>query len=87
MISNEIQVPDIYILDKQLSGYSGLDICLFLKSQPVTRHIPVIIISASPTLASDSDAVGADGYLEKPFRLKDILEMVENYTAIRIFNE
>ena len=58
IMNNEIHVPDIYILDKQLSGYSGLDICLFLKSQP-----------------------------ETPFRLKDILEMVESYTANRIFNE
>jgi len=87
IMNNEIQLPDIYILDKQLSGYSGLDICLFLKSQPSTRRIPVIIISASPTLASDSDDVGADGYLEKPFRLKDLLDMVESYTTNRILND
>ena len=87
IVNNKIQLPDIYILDKQLSGFSGLDICLFLKSDPVTRLIPVIIISASPTLATDSNSVGADGYLEKPFKLKDILDLVESCTANRVLND
>jgi CheY-like chemotaxis protein len=69
-------LPDIYILDKQLSGVDGLDVCRFLKDQPSTRDIPVIIVSATPHVARLAQAVDADGFIEKPFRRRDLLDMV-----------
>jgi CheY-like chemotaxis protein len=41
VLNNQYPIPDLFILDKQLSGVDGLDICRFLKSQPQTNHIPV----------------------------------------------
>ena|SRR3569833_769284 len=69
-------IPDIYILDKQLSGIDGLDICKFLKQQPATMHLPVIMLSASPNIHRLAKAAYADDALEKPFRIKDLRDMV-----------
>ena len=79
ILNNDFPVPDIFILDKNLSGVNGLNLCRFLKSQERTQHIPVIMISASLSLATEAGQAGADNYLEKPFKLKDLLDMTENY--------
>ncbi len=79
ILSGEAAIPDIYILDKQLSGVDGLDICRLLKSQPHTAHVPVIIVSATPHVASLAKAACADDFLEKPFRRADLLQMVHRY--------
>ncbi|MET0637705.1 MAG: response regulator [Chitinophagaceae bacterium] len=79
LLNNDFEIPDLFILDKQLSGVDGLDICRFLKAQDSTAGIPVIMLSANPEIGPLSIEAGADGYLEKPFRLKSLLEMVEKH--------
>lgn len=72
-------VPDLFLLDKRLSGIDGIDICLHLKSQATTAHIPVIMISANPGIGVLSQEAGADDFIEKPFDIKHLLEMVKAY--------
>lgn len=79
LLRNDFSLPDIFILDKQLSGADGLHICHRLKQQETTRHIPVIILSASPHIHRMAKDAGANDFLEKPFSLKDLLEMVKKY--------
>jgi CheY-like chemotaxis protein len=81
ILSNECPVPDIYILDKQLSGVDGLDICRHLKERKETKHIPVIIITASPNMVRQAAAAGADNILEKPFEIQVLRKMVADYTG------
>lgn len=69
-------IPDLYVLDKQLSGVDGLDVCRFLKSQDATKDIPVIIVSATPHVALSAQAACADGFVEKPFRKKMLLAAI-----------
>ena len=79
VINNLYEPPDVFIIDKQLSGVSGLDVCSHLKQNITTRHIPVIMISASPSVAPMAEAAGADDFLEKPFSNKEILKLAEKY--------
>ena len=79
ILENNFDNPNLFLLDKQLSGVDGLDICKYLKSQEGTRDIPVIMVSATPGLAPLAKSAGADDYLEKPFHLKDLLAMVAKY--------
>jgi DNA-binding response OmpR family regulator len=76
ILENQAVIPDIYILDKQLSGVDGLDVCRFLKNQPTTGHVPVIILSASPYIRNLAHAAGADDVLEKPFAIQELRDMV-----------
>ncbi len=61
--------PDLILLDLMLPGVDGFDVCKDLKSQPETKDIPVIMLTAK---SEDIDVVtglelGADDYITKPF--------------------
>ena len=76
LLKNNFEIPDLFLIDKNLPGPNGLDICLFLKSQKLTSHIPVILISAAPDIGSLSREVRADGYVKKPFDITQLLNTV-----------
>jgi CheY-like chemotaxis protein len=79
LLQNKFITPQLFLIDKQLSGTNGLDICRHLKTQVQTMHIPVIIISASPDIAAQSKKAGADSYIEKPFEVSYLLKVVNHY--------
>ena len=83
ILNNEFVPPDLFILDKQLSGMDGFDICRFLKQQDATKNIPVIMISASAYIKEKVEEAGADDFIEKPFRTKTLIEMMEKYLAVQ----
>jgi DNA-binding response OmpR family regulator len=79
ILNKKAEIPDLYLLDKQLSGIDGLDICRFLKSHENTSHVPIIMLSASPHIKRLAIAAGANDTLEKPFSVKDLRDMVQQY--------
>lgn len=71
--------PDLIILDLMLPGMDGVEVCRQVKNDPVTRAIPVIMVTAK---AEESDVVlglgmGADDYLSKPFSPKELIARVK----------
>src|SRR4051812_10436366 len=79
IISGDFAMPDIFLIDKQLQGVNGLDVCRYLKGKPSTSHIPVIMISATPAIEVLAKDAGADAAVEKPFKRKDILDVVAKH--------
>lgn len=66
--------PDLIILDLMLPKISGLEVCKILKSDPATRHIPILMLTAK---AEEIDRVvglefGADDYVTKPFSPREV---------------
>jgi CheY-like chemotaxis protein len=63
-----VHLPDIIVLDLRLPDMSGWDVCAALKSDPRTRAVPIIILTAaaSLTLPEQSKAAGCAAYLVKP---------------------
>src|SRR5688500_6558781 len=78
ILENNFLLLDLFLLDKQLSGIDGIDVCKYLKSKKRTCKIPVIMVSANPNIAALSEQAGADDYIEKPFQVKDLLTMIEH---------
>jgi two-component system cell cycle response regulator DivK len=73
------RIPDLVLMDIQLPGMDGLQATAILKADVVTRHIPVIALTA---LAMKGDeerilAAGCDGYIAKPLDYKDFLAVVK----------
>ena len=56
-------LPDLVVLDLMLPGFSGVIVRQELASQPMTRHIPVVVITGSPLLPEGLDV---DCVLRKP---------------------
>lgn len=77
-IKNEIRhfQPDLVILDIYLADEDGRNICKNLKEDKDTMHIPIIVFSASPESLKDHESYCADGVLEKPFGLNQLLEKI-----------
>jgi CheY-like chemotaxis protein len=76
VIAGQYELPDIFIIDRQLPGIDGLALCELLKRDERTAGIPVIIISASPLAAHLADLSGADAFIEKPYSVKQMRELV-----------
>ena len=70
--------PGVIIMDMLLSGTDGREVCKSLKMDPTFQHIPIIMISAHPQAREECLAYGADYFLEKPFDMYDILDLVAN---------
>jgi len=79
LMNNEFDLPDMFIVDKQLSGVDGLEVCRFLKGQDSTKNIPIIMISASPYASDSATDAGADEFIEKPFKTKVLIELMEKH--------
>ena len=71
--------PDLMLLDIWMSGWNGRDICVALKSQEATKHIPIILVSANRDTEKIAQEAGADDFLKKPFDLDTVLEKIERY--------
>lgn len=83
LLKNKFVLPDLFIIDKQLSGIDGLEICKFLKTNKRTASIPVILVSANPLIQSLANEAGVDNYLEKPFEMKALLRLINKYAGAR----
>ncbi len=72
--------PDIVLLDLMLPGqYDGFEVCRRLRADPVTRDVPVVIISALDDDESRSRATraGANAYYTKPFSPIALLKEID----------
>ena len=75
-------VPDLIILDLLLPKVDGLEVCRFLKRDPRTAAIPVIMLTAKD---EEVDRIvglelGADDYIAKPFSPREVYcECVQYY--------
>jgi two-component system phosphate regulon response regulator PhoB len=76
--------PCLVLLDHKLATGNGSDLCLAIKSDPLTSLIPVILVSASSNIATIAKKCSADGFLSKPFDLEDLIAVVKDHcdTAI-----
>ena len=78
---NTSDLPDILLLDMLLSGKDGREITKQLKSQDSTKHIPIILFSAYPSVEEDARRSGADDFIAKPFDIDVLLAKIEQYTS------
>lgn len=70
---------DVIILDKQLPGLDGLEICRNLKSTEISKKIPVIMLSAHPDIKDLAHKAGAEESMEKPFKINELRSIVSKY--------
>jgi CheY-like chemotaxis protein len=70
----ETMMPDLVLTDVMMPEVDGLSLLRRLRAEPAWSHLPTIVVSAK---AMEEDAIearsaGADGWLPKPFSIKDL---------------
>jgi two-component system, cell cycle response regulator len=78
------QCPDLILLDIMLPIMDGYQVCRVLKSQPETKHIPIIFLSGLDSEFDKVEAFKAGGvdYITKPFFLEEVVLRVQAQLAI-----
>ena len=69
--------PNIIILDYNLNGANGGELCRLIKAHPEFKKIPVLLLSAFPKFIYNNEYVGYDAFLEKPFDVEELQQIVE----------
>ncbi len=72
-------LPDAVVLDLNLPGLSGKDVCRRLRAHERTRHLPILMASARARAEDVAEglALGADDYLVKPYSVRELRRRVE----------
>jgi len=83
------QAPDLILSDVRMPGKSGYDFCRDLKSDPVTRLIPFVLITG---LTDSADKVrgieaGADDFLNKPVLAEELTARVKSLLRVKEFTD
>ena len=74
------RLPDLILLDLMLPKVDGLEVCRLLKSEPETKNVPIIMITAK---GEEVDRIvglelGADDYIIKPFSPREVVLRVRS---------
>jgi len=75
--------PDLVLLDIMLPKKSGYEVCQRLKSDPATRDMKVVMVSAKGRDVEVAKGVelGADAYVVKPFSTRELVAKVREMLA------
>lgn len=85
------EIPDLIVSDVMMPGKDGITLCKELKSQIITSHIPIILLTARSSTVFEIQGLqtGADDYITKPFnpviikaRITNLLESRKNLRSL-----
>ena len=79
LLNARVHMPDLIVLDVEMPGLTGFEVCRLLRAEDVTSRIPIIMLTA---LHEAEDRVygldiGADDYLTKPFSPRELIARIE----------
>ncbi len=80
--TREVPFPDLLVVDLLLPHMNGFQVIKFMKDHAQSRHIPIIAISRHDGLMDRLKAriAGANEYVTKPFKIQDIVALVQRYS-------
>jgi putative two-component system response regulator len=81
--------PHVVLLDVNMPGMSGIDVCRRIKSDPATRLTPVVMITGMSQRDKriESAEAGADDFLGKPVDSQELLARVRSLVRIKRYTD
>jgi DNA-binding response OmpR family regulator len=81
LAKGKFRKPHLFLIDCQLPAMSGPQICKYLKSHPVLSVVPVVLMSAQRRFESICKALGAVAFVNKPFEMRALMEVVNGHSS------
>jgi two-component system, chemotaxis family, response regulator PixH len=75
-----LQQPDVIVTDVVMPGMSGFELCRYLKKNPATQKVPIVICSSKNQEIDRLWAMkqGADAYLTKPYTREQLIRAIKS---------
>lgn len=73
--------PDLILLDVMMPGLDGREACKILKTDAALCDVPVILFSSADERDLDWRGAGADGFLQKPFSIRELPPLVRRFLS------
>ena len=88
LMSVRNDLPHLILLDISMPELSGYQVCQQLKSDPLTRSIPIIFLSAQDNSRDRAKAftIGGMDFIGKPFQIEEVLARVQNQLTLQAAN-
>ncbi len=85
-IAKSADKPDLILLDIEMPGMDGYEVCRELKNGPWTNNIPVIFVTAKTDVKDEEYGLnlGAVDYISKPFHPTIVKIRVKNHLALKL---
>lgn len=73
--------PDLVLMDLMMPEMNGYEATAELKADDATNHIPVLALTAKAMRGDEERGrqAGVDAYITKPFRISQVLEVVDQF--------
>ena len=80
--------PDLVLLDIQMAGMNGYEVCRRIRGDEATRFLPVIMVTSSDAeVRVDAIDAGADDFIAKPFNRQELLARVRSLVRIKRYHD
>lgn len=81
--------PDLVLLDVELPGLGGFDVCREIKQRPATRLIPIVLVTGLHGRQHKIKGIqaGADDFLSKPFDQEELLARVGSLVRLKRYTD
>lgn len=85
----QAKAPDVILLDIQMPGIDGYQVCETLKGGENTRLIPIVMITALTQMEDKIRAIeaGADDFISKPFNKFEVLARIRSLLKVKYLND
>ncbi|MGB3535815.1 MAG: response regulator [Microcoleaceae cyanobacterium] len=85
LTATKAMIPDLILLDINMPGMSGYEVCEKLKQDSKTADVPVIFLSAFDDINEKVKAfkVGGSDYITKPFEFEEVIVRIQNQLTIQ----
>jgi CheY-like chemotaxis protein len=71
--------PDLILLDMKMPQMSGEEAIQAIRAEPGLSQVPILILSGEQVSRREIEQVGADGAVQKPFDLTELISQIHSY--------
>jgi len=76
------ETPDLVLLDKNMPGISGGDVIRALRTDVGLANVPILLLTGDPVAPEEIDELGANGTVQKPFDLQDLIVQIRKHVGV-----